>query len=54
MKFADFDFSKKFGEGWDWTWQVPRANFDKVLTDELSSRGIDIRFETEVTSVSYR
>ena len=50
---AEFDFSKKFGEGWSWTWQVPRADFDKVLTDELSSRGVDIRFETEVTSVSY-
>lgn len=50
---AEFDFSKKFGEGWDWTWQVPRADFDKVLTDDLSSRGVDIRFETEVTSVFY-
>jgi len=50
---AEFDFSKKFGEGWDWTWQVPRADFDQALTDDLSSRGIDIRFETEVTSVSY-
>ncbi|WP_026934300.1 NAD(P)/FAD-dependent oxidoreductase [Christiangramia echinicola] len=53
-KTAEFDFSKKFGEGWNWTWQVPRADFDKVLTDELSLRGVDIRFETEVTSVSYR
>ncbi|MCB7480242.1 NAD(P)/FAD-dependent oxidoreductase [Christiangramia sediminis] len=50
---AEFDFSKKFGEGWDWTWQVPRADFDQVLTDDLTSRGVDIRFETEVTSVSY-
>jgi len=52
-EIAEFDFSKKFGDGWDWTWQIPRADFDKVLTDHLSSRGVDIRFETEVTSVSY-
>lgn len=52
-EIAEFDFSKKFGKGWDWTWQVPRADFDKVLTDDLNSRGVDIRFETEVTSVSY-
>lgn len=50
---AEFDFSKKFGDGWDWTWQVPRADFDKTLTDELTKRGVDIRFETEVKSVEY-
>lgn len=50
---AEFDFSRKFGDGWDWTWQVPRADFDKVLTDDLQDRGIEIRFETEVTSVFY-
>lgn len=52
-EIVTFDFSKKFSDGWDWTWQVPRSNFDKVLTDDLISRGVDIRFETEVTSVSY-
>jgi len=52
-EIVEFDFSKKFGEGWDWTWQVPRADFDKTLTDNLLSRGVDIQFETEVISVSY-
>lgn len=52
-KVAEFDFSKKFGEGWDWTWQVPRADFDKVLADEIISRGVDIQFETEVKSIKY-
>ncbi|GAA4323910.1 NAD(P)/FAD-dependent oxidoreductase [Pontixanthobacter gangjinensis] len=51
QQIADFDFSKKFGEGWDWTWQVPRADFDKKLTDHLSSRRVDIRFETEIVSL---
>ncbi|TBW29271.1 NAD(P)/FAD-dependent oxidoreductase [Gramella sp. KN1008] len=50
---AEFDFSKKFGSGWDWTWQVSRADFDKVLADEIRSRGVDIRFETEVKSLNY-
>lgn len=50
---AEFDFSKKFGDGWDWTWQVPRANFDKVITDNLEDRGVEIRFETEVISLDY-
>ncbi|SDR77143.1 NAD(P)/FAD-dependent oxidoreductase [Gramella sp. MAR_2010_147] len=51
-EIAEFDFSKKFGNGWNWTWQVPRADFDKVLTDNLKSRGVDIRFETEILSIS--
>ncbi len=48
-----FDFSKKFSEGWDWTWQVQRAEFDKTLTDELINKGIDIEFETEVVDVKF-
>ncbi|MDX1543944.1 MAG: NAD(P)/FAD-dependent oxidoreductase [Christiangramia sp.] len=51
---AEFDFSKKFGDGWEWTWQVPRAEFDKVLADEISSRGVEIHFETEVKSLDYK
>ncbi|MCM8570037.1 tryptophan 7-halogenase [Gramella jeungdoensis] len=51
---AEFDFSKKFGEGWDWTWQVSRADFDKVLADEISSRGVEIQFETELKSLEYK
>ncbi|WP_378187665.1 NAD(P)/FAD-dependent oxidoreductase [Aquimarina sp. W85] len=48
-----FDFSKKHGEGWDWTWQVPRDHFDKTLTDELLSKGVLIDFETEVIDVNF-
>ncbi|MFS4454871.1 NAD(P)/FAD-dependent oxidoreductase [Maribacter sp. 2304DJ31-5] len=52
-KTCEFDFSKKHTEGWDWTWQVPRADFDKTLTDELTKRGVDIAFEKEVTAVEF-
>ncbi|MDN3593966.1 NAD(P)/FAD-dependent oxidoreductase [Zunongwangia endophytica] len=47
-KIGEFDFSQKFGKGWDWTWQVPRADFDNILATEVQSRGVDIAFETEV------
>jgi len=50
---CNFDFSQKFSEGWDWTWQLPRAEFDKTLTDILQSRGVDIEFETGVESVIF-
>lgn len=48
---CDFDFSKKHTPGWDWTWQVPRADFDNALTDELIKNGVDIAFEMEVVDV---
>ncbi|ASW75600.1 pyridine nucleotide-disulfide oxidoreductase [Chryseobacterium piperi] len=48
-----FDFSNKFGEGWDWTWQVPRADFDYTLAHEVINKGIDLEFETEVTDIIF-
>ncbi|WP_298538781.1 NAD(P)/FAD-dependent oxidoreductase [uncultured Aquimarina sp.] len=48
-----FDFSKKYGEGWDWTWQVPRDHFDKTLIDEAIRQGVSVDFETEVTNVEF-
>ncbi|AXT53866.1 NAD(P)/FAD-dependent oxidoreductase [Aquimarina sp. BL5] len=48
-----FDFSKKYGEGWNWTWQVPRDHFDKTLIDEAIKQGVSVDFETEVTNVEF-
>lgn len=48
-----FDFSHKFGEGWDWTWQVPRADFDYAMTQELQRKNVDIAFETTVTAITF-
>lgn len=50
---CNFDFSKKHTKGWDWTWQVPRANFDKVLADEIVKKGVDVAFEKEVIDVVF-
>jgi flavin-dependent dehydrogenase len=51
---CNFDFSKKHTKGWDWTWQVPRADFDHVLSKELIKNGIDIVFEHEVVDVVFK
>jgi len=48
-----FDFSDKFGEGWDWTWQIPRADFDLAMATELQRKGVDIQFETAVTAIEF-
>ncbi|WP_108803111.1 NAD(P)/FAD-dependent oxidoreductase [Aquimarina sp. Aq107] len=50
---GSFDFSKKYGDGWDWTWQVPRDHFDKTLIDEAIRQGVSVDFETEVTNVEF-
>ena len=49
-----FDFSDKFTEGWDWTWQVPRADFDNTLAQEIIKKGIDLEFESEVLDVQFQ
>src|SRR5690606_5179847 len=38
-------------EGWDWTWQVPRAEFDTILAKEVEKMGVTISFEHEVVAV---
>ncbi|GGG35315.1 NAD(P)/FAD-dependent oxidoreductase [Bizionia arctica] len=48
---CNFDFSDKHSEGWDWTWQVPRADFDHILANEIIKKGVDLSFEHEVVGV---
>lgn len=49
-----FDFSRKFGDGWEWTWQIPRADFDQVMANSLIKKGVDIAFETTVTDITFQ
>ncbi|MCM4158817.1 NAD(P)/FAD-dependent oxidoreductase [Antarcticibacterium flavum] len=50
---GEFDFSLKHGKGWDWTWQVPRADFDMVLAQEAMQKGIEINFNSEFLDVNF-
>jgi flavin-dependent dehydrogenase len=50
-KVCDFNFSHQFTNGWRWTWQVPRADFDKTLADECTRMGIAVEYEMEVTDI---
>ncbi|EPH11063.1 hypothetical protein HMPREF9713_02190 [Myroides odoratimimus CCUG 12700] len=49
-----FDFSDKFSEGWDWTWQIPRADFDLAIANEMIKKGVDLEFESEVTHIKFK
>ncbi|MBJ7538695.1 NAD(P)/FAD-dependent oxidoreductase [Marinomonas transparens] len=48
--YSYFDFRKKFSPGWGTTYQVQRAQFDKVLADCAQAKGADIRYGHSVTA----
>lgn len=48
----DFEFAWQYTPGWNWTWQVPRAEFDHVLANECERKGIPVHYETEVTGIT--
>lgn len=50
-EICDFNFNEKYSGAYDWTWQVPRANFDKTLADECEKIGIEVNYNTEVKDI---
>ncbi len=50
-KACQFNFDEQFTDGWTWTWQLPRADFDKLLADEVEKKGVRVDYDTEVTAV---
>lgn len=50
---CEFNFEDQYSNGWNWTWQVPRADFDSALAREVQKKGIEVRFGTGVTDVSF-
>lgn len=47
----EFLFADQFTNGWTWTWQVKRAEFDQILINEAQRQGVPVKFECEVTYV---
>jgi flavin-dependent dehydrogenase len=52
-KVCDYMFSDQFTKGWTWTWQVPRADFDKTLADTVEKMGVLIQYESAVTGIEF-
>lgn len=50
---CNFDFSDQFTAGWKYTFQVPRADFDKTLADAVAARGVEILYGHGVTAISF-
>lgn len=51
-EYIAFDFVDKYTPGRNSTYQVERATFDKLLADEASKQGVDIRYEVRVGAVT--
>ena len=52
-KICDYFFADQFTPGWSWTWQVPRAAFDKTLADTCEKMGIPVCYQTTVTGIEF-
>ncbi|MEO7263978.1 MAG: NAD(P)/FAD-dependent oxidoreductase [Ferruginibacter sp.] len=50
---CDYSFADQFTSGWKWTWQVPRAEFDKTLADTVEKMGVPISYESTVTGITF-
>lgn len=52
-EFCAFDFSEHFTPGWGYAYQMPRAQFDKTLADEIVRQGVDLCYEESVEAVQF-
>jgi flavin-dependent dehydrogenase len=52
-KICDYFFADQFTPGWNWTWQVPRGEFDKTLADTVEKMGVPVCYETTVTAIEF-
>lgn len=50
---CDFEFANQYTEGWGWTWQVPRADFDHTLAKALEEKGVPVHYETSVENIEF-
>jgi flavin-dependent dehydrogenase len=51
---CDYSFADQFTSGWNWTWQVPRAEFDKTLADTVEKMGVPVDYEKTVTAIQFK
>ena len=52
-RYTEFDFRDTFTPGQGSTYQVLRADFDKLLADQAELQGVEIRYEEEIFAVDF-
>ena len=50
-EYATFEFGDQFTDGWGYTYEVQRADFDKILADEAEAQGVTIHYQRTIESV---
>ncbi len=50
---CDYQFADQFTKGWQWTWQVPRADFDQTLSETVEKMGVPVDYESTVTAIEF-
>ena len=53
-EICDFNFGHQFSSGWNWTWQVPRAQFDQALVEAVAAKGVSLEYQTAVTDIKFK
>jgi flavin-dependent dehydrogenase len=52
-RYSAFDFGDTFSEGKPTTFQVQRADFDKLLADQAALQGVEIRYGEAIANVDF-
>ncbi|MBC3384451.1 MULTISPECIES: NAD(P)/FAD-dependent oxidoreductase [unclassified Pseudomonas] len=52
-RYSAFDFGETFSNGKPTTFQVQRADFDKLLADQAALQGVEIRYGQAITSADF-
>lgn len=52
-RYSEFDFRDTFTPGQGSTYQVLRADFDKLLADQAELQGVEIRYEEEIFAADF-
>ena len=50
-EYATFEFADQFTEGWGYTYEVQRAEFDKILADQAQAQGVQINYQQTVEEI---
>ena len=52
-QYATFYFNDQYTPGWDHTFEVVRADFDKILADEAERQGVAITYGQQIDAVRF-
>ncbi len=50
---CNFDFTERYSQGWDYTYQVPRGDFDTTLAAAAEKKGAEIRWQHSVIDADF-